>query len=72
MCSEQQNQLFINFKQDAENNSQSEWRSGKISHSAGFRSVDRTPNLSDRTAVIFSFHFISHVLNHENYEIIEQ
>ena len=39
-----QNQQFINIKQDTDNNSQSGWRSGKISHSAEFRSVDRTPN----------------------------
>ena len=54
-CSEQQNQLFIV-------NSQSGWRSGKISHSVGFRSVDQTRTLSDRTAVIFSFHFIASLI----------
>ena len=52
MCSEQQNQLFISIKQDTENNSKSGWRSGKISHSAGFRSWIEPRTLSDRTVVI--------------------
>ena len=42
---ELQNQQFINIKQDTEKKKQSSrWRSGKISYSAGFRSMDRTPN----------------------------
>ena len=53
---------LINIKPDTKINSQSMWRSGKISHSAGFRSVDRTfepRTLSDKTAVILVFRFIS-------------
>ena len=51
---------LINFKQDFKINSQSVWRSAKISHFAEFRSVDRSiepRTLSDRTAVIISFPF---------------
>ena len=38
------NSKLINIEQDTKNNIHSVWRSGKISHSVGFSSVDRTPN----------------------------
>ena len=53
-CSEQQYQLFINIKQDTENNSQG----GLVARFRTLPDSDRwiePRTLSDRTAIIFSF-----------------
>ena len=62
ICSEQKNQLFINIKQDTENNSQSGWRTGVLARFHILPDSDRwiePRTLSGMAAVIFSFQFIS-------------
>ena len=62
-CSEQQNQLFINIKQDTENNKPV---GGVVARFCTLPDSDRwiePLTLSDRTAVIFSLQFISLIVS---------